>query len=52
MERFATVRVPGFQFKFNLVVCPLPEGIEDVSLIMSIYKHLKFCLLRAKVDSM
>ena len=31
MERHAAVTVPAFEFKFNLVVCPLPEGISDVS---------------------
>ena len=32
LEMFATVRVPAFEFKFNLVVCPLPAGLVDVSL--------------------
>ena len=32
MERHAAVTVPAFEFKFNLVVCPLPEGIAAVSL--------------------
>ena len=28
-----TVKVPAYEFKFNLVLCPLPEGIADVSLL-------------------
>ena len=34
VKMYATVRVPAFEFKFNLVVCPLPEGISDVSLFL------------------
>ena len=36
---FATVTVPAYVFKFNLVVCPLPVGIADVSLIKLIFKY-------------
>ena len=32
MVMVPTVTVPAFEFKFNLVVCPLPKGIADVSL--------------------
>ena len=31
MEMYASVKVPAFEFKFNLVVFPLPEGIANVS---------------------
>ena len=34
LEMYATITVPAFEFKFNLVVCPLPAGIVDVSLLM------------------
>ena len=33
IEMYATVTVPAFEFEFNLVVCPLPAGIADVSLL-------------------
>ena len=28
---YASVKVPAFEFKFNLVVFPLPEGKANVS---------------------
>ena len=39
VKMYATVSVPAYEFKFNLVVCPLPEGITDVSLFKSICKY-------------
>ena len=36
MGRHDTVTVPAFEFKFNLVVFPLPEGTAKVSWILSI----------------
>ena len=52
MERYATVTVPAFEFKFNLVVCPLPVGKADVSLLKSMGKYLLIYLLRGKAGSM
>ena len=37
----ATVTVPAFEFKFNLVVCPLPVGIADVSILKYVFKLSK-----------
>ena len=31
IEMYASVTVPAFEFKCNLVVFPLPEGIANVS---------------------
>ena len=38
-EMVCTVKVPAFEFRFNLVVCPLPVGIADVSFFMLTGKY-------------
>ena len=46
MVMVPTVTVPAFEFKFNLVVCPLPKGIANEYKIIIIY------FSRGGVDSM
>ena len=31
LKMYSTIRVPAFEFNFNLVVCPLQETSKDVS---------------------
>ena len=37
MSGFPAIKVPAYEFYFNLVVCPNPYGVKDVSLYTSYY---------------
>ena len=48
-----TIRVPAFEFNFNLVVCPLQGTLHDVSLFeMTDILITYFYYYRMKVSSM
>ena len=48
----STVRVPAFEFKFNLVVCPLQGASKDVSKLEQKIYLLNFHLHRVTASSM
>ena len=39
MTGFPTIKVPAYEFFFNLVVCPNPYGVKNVSLYFSYYVY-------------
>ena len=39
MTGFPTIKVPAYEFYFNLVVCPNPYGVKNVSLYFSYYVY-------------
>ena len=47
-----TIRVPAFEFKFNLVVCPLQETSKNVSKIEQITWLLSLLAYRVTASSM
>ena len=47
-----TIRVPAFEFKFNLVVCPLQGTAKNVSKIEQIAHLLSLLSFRVTASSM
>ena len=36
MSKFQTVKVPAYDFQFNLVVYPLPATVKTVSIVYAV----------------
>ena len=51
-KMYRTIRVPAFEFKFNLVVCPLKGASNSVSKFQEISCLLNCHLHRVTVSSM
>ena len=51
-KMYSTIRVPSFEFKFNLVVCPLQGASKDVSKLEQKIFLLNSHLHRVTVSSM
>ena len=51
MRDFPTVKVPAYEFHFNLVVYPLPAAVKTVSKPFDYNSCTKFHVLRVEVGS-
>ena len=51
-KMYATIQVPAFEFKFNLVVCPLQGTSKNVSKIEQIAHLLSLLSFRVTASSM